>query len=567
MSYLVLARKYRPQTFDEVVGQEYITRTLKNAIEAKRIAHSFLFFGPRGVGKTSIARILAKALNCENGPTPNPCNKCINCLEITAGSSTDIMEIDGASNRGIDEIRDLREKVRYMPAKGRYKVYIIDEVHMLTKEAFNALLKTLEEPPEHVKFIFATTEMDLVPATIASRCQKYNFRKLTVSEIVGLLSAILKKEKLNIDPRVLTVIARNSDGALRDAESILDQVISYSEGDVKLEDVEKLLESVNHEMISSFAKTLLEKNTERALKMVEEISRSGYDLVLFVKLLTEYFRNLLIVKVTKNPEEFMEIIDPEEIKELKELCIGVTETRTINTIKLLTDLLGSLSYSFCRRVLIEVACVKLTRMDSMLSLPEVLNRLENLSAGVFVSPAAVETEQALEKSKTVSPVKEILSIPVEKAPEGSSHFSDIEEVDMTGNPAEDLARVVKNWPVFVEAMNKKSRKTSSALASVTPYKVEDSKILVRVASQYLADSITEAAEQVKATFKEVFQKGMNIVPVLALAPQAGVKEEKPVYVLKPQPQTEQKEPTDPNVQTAKNIFGGRVLRKDEHGKI
>ncbi len=227
MSYQVLARKWRPQTFDEVVGQEHVTRTLKNALEMGRVAHAFLFSGPRGVGKTSVARILAKALNCVQGPTPTPCNQCQACQEITQGHSLDVLEIDGASNRGIDEVRELRENIKYLPAHGGYKVFIIDEVHMLTKEAFNALLKTLEEPPAHAIFILATTEAHKVPVTILSRCQRYDFKRLSTAAIQEHLAQMAAREGWSIAPAGLQLIAQESEGGMRDAQGLLDQVITF----------------------------------------------------------------------------------------------------------------------------------------------------------------------------------------------------------------------------------------------------------------------------------------------------------------------------------------------------
>ncbi len=297
MSYLVLARKYRPQNFEELVGQAHITDLLRKLIESGRIAHAFLFCGPRGIGKTSCARILAKSLNCQKGPTLTPCGECSACLEIAQGNSFDVIEIDGASNRGIDEIRTLRENVKFSPSYGKYKIYIVDEVHMLTSDAFNALLKTLEEPPEHVKFIFATTEVHKVPATILSRCQRFDFKRIQIEIIMANLKSICDKENLKANEEALFAIAKASQGSMRDALSVLDQLSALSDKGIDAADVFSMLGMVEIEFLFDLTDALIARSCVKALDVFNQIIERGKDIKQLGKDLTEHFRHLMIVKV------------------------------------------------------------------------------------------------------------------------------------------------------------------------------------------------------------------------------------------------------------------------------
>jgi len=311
MSYTVFALKWRPKDFDQIIGQPHIVSTLKNAIEKQRLAHAFLFAGPRGVGKTSTARILAKSLNCKNGPTIKPCLKCSACLEISEGRSFDVIEIDGASNRGIDEIRALRENVKFAPVSGKYKVYIIDEVHQITPDGFNALLKTLEEPPEFVKFIFATTHPQKVMPTILSRCQRFDFRRISVMEITGQLRRIVAAEKIEVDDEVLVAIAKASDGAMRDAESVLDQMSSFSKGKVSLKDVISVLGIVEQEALFEITDDIIRKDPAAALQLLNDIIDGGKDAGLFLSNLIEHFRNLMVARVSGGDAGLIDL--PEDI--------------------------------------------------------------------------------------------------------------------------------------------------------------------------------------------------------------------------------------------------------------
>lgn len=297
MSYLVLARKYRPQNLSDLVGQEHIAELLSQAITSNKVAHAYLFCGPRGVGKTSCARILAKSLNCEKGPTLKPCDQCTACLEITKGTSFDVLEIDGASNRGIDEIRALRENVKFAPNYGLYKIYIVDEVHMLTTEAFNALLKTLEEPPAHVKFIFATTSVQKVPSTILSRCQRFDFKRIPLKSTITHLENISQKEGFNIDEEALYAVAKASDGGLRDALSILDQMGVIRERQIKANDVYLMLGQVELGLIFEMADAIGKKNGLEALTVFERILNKGKDIRQLMKDMTDHFRHLMIIKI------------------------------------------------------------------------------------------------------------------------------------------------------------------------------------------------------------------------------------------------------------------------------
>jgi DNA polymerase III subunit gamma/tau len=379
MSYLVLARKWRPQLFEEVIGQRHITQTLQNAISQKRVAHAFLFTGARGVGKTSTARILARALNCEKGLRVNPCNQCANCQEVTHGTSMDVIEIDGASNRGIDEIRELRENVRYTPAKSRYKIYIIDEVHMLTKEAFNALLKTLEEPPPHIIFIFATTEPHKIPATILSRCQRYDFKRIPFREIIGSLNRIVEEEKIQISQRGLLAIAQESEGSLRDAQSLLDQVIAYAGKNIHDDDITEVLGLIDRKMLSETIEAIADRDVERCMEVIEQVYHFGYDLQHLCRELLQYLRNLILIKVSQHPEGLMELPE-EEFMLLKKQAEKFQFDQLNHLFTLLLKGEQEIAQSTFPRTMLEVTLIRMATLRPVLPVDEMMKRLEAIES-------------------------------------------------------------------------------------------------------------------------------------------------------------------------------------------
>jgi len=375
VSYQVLARKYRPQTFEEVVGQAPIVTTLRNAVEQSRIHHAYLFSGLRGVGKTTVARLFAKALNCVKGPTATPCNVCASCSEIAASRSLDVLEIDGASNRGIDAVRELRETVRYAPARDRNKVYIIDEVHMLTTEAWNALLKTLEEPPAHVVFIFATTEYRKIPLTILSRCQHFEFRKIAHAELLAHLAVVAKGEEVSVPPAVLDLVARIAEGSLRDAQSALDQVIAFSGAVVDEEQARTILGVIDRELVTGFFDAVKARDCERLLGIVETIFDKGYQPVPFLEDLMGHGRDLLLARVLADPSRRVAGA-PEEIRALTARASAFTEDELLRLLELLTREEPRLKGSAHPRFLLEALAIKMTRLADLRPLEELIARLE-----------------------------------------------------------------------------------------------------------------------------------------------------------------------------------------------
>jgi len=407
LEYLVLARKFRPRSFAEVTGQDHVVKTLCNAISQGRVAHAFLFSGPRGVGKTSVARILAKALNCVKGPTAIPCNDCANCREITDGSSLDVREIDGASNRGIDEIRELRENVKFAPAAAKYKIYIIDEVHMLTREAFNALLKTLEEPPAHVIFIFATTENHKVPATILSRCQCYDFRRISLQEIAGNLEKVAQAEKIEISATALSWLAEAGDGSMRDAQSIFDQVISYAGTNVADRDVEEILGLMDRKYLFRLSAAVLQKDAGACLIILEEAYLAGLDLKHFYQMLLKHFRNMLLVKIAAAGSSFFDIA-PEQVEKLQEQVKNATRETLQRYVEILITEEESIRRSQEIRLKLETMLVRMAYLEPVIPVGDILSAIEaveqRLEQGITGNnlPAQKATGQPLMKMSAPS---------------------------------------------------------------------------------------------------------------------------------------------------------------------
>ncbi len=385
MSYLVLARKSRPQTFAQVVGQKPVVRTLQNGLLQNRVAHALIFSGVRGTGKTTLARIMAKAINCEQGEQSEPCNECRSCKEIMAGSSVDLHEVDGASNRGIQEIRELKENIRFMPVSSRFKIIIIDEVHMLTTEAFNALLKTLEEPPEHVYFMFATTELHKVPVTILSRCQRYELKRVAHVELAAHFASLAEQEGVSIDEAALNMVVREAGGSVRDGLSLLDQVFSYCGDKVTGPEVADVLGLVSHEVIADLARALLGKDIATALDCLEKVYNYGMDIKRFINELLAWFRSLVVCSVSKNPAALLDL-PADELTLLQEVARAHSSQTLFMMFNLLLEGLEKAAYAARPRFAVEMTFIRAVQVDEVVPVTDLLTRLDDVLAGVALPP-------------------------------------------------------------------------------------------------------------------------------------------------------------------------------------
>lgn len=452
MSYVVLARKWRPQRFEDVVGQPHVVQTLTNAISAERIAHAYLFSGARGIGKTSVARILAKALNCAQGPSPTPCNQCASCKEITESASIDVFEIDGASNRGIDEIRELRENVRYLPAKGSYKIYIIDEVHMLTAPAFNALLKTLEEPPAHVIFIFATTEVHRVPITITSRCQLFDFRRIPAAEIVDHLRHIAQEEDIQISDVSLRVLAREAEGSMRDAQSLLEQMIAFSGKSISDEDLLEVLGVIDRQDLLTTAAAILEGDPVRCLETIERLYLHGHDLRRFCQELAEHFRNLLVMKVSNEPQKLVDLTDA-ELVELKEQADKVSRSTLQQFFHFLLRGEEEIRRSSNPKLVLEMSLLRLVQLPQVMDMDKVIAQMQKLEQRI-----ATGGQPATEPS--------ISEEDLDQPKVSSFNYKQTEE-DETADPKAVADSPLAKWQDLLEKMRQEKPALAASLERVS----------------------------------------------------------------------------------------------------
>ncbi len=452
MSYQIFALKWRPQNFDEIIGQEHITTTLKNAILKNRLANAYLFAGPHGVGKTSTARILSKGLNCKNGLTINPCQKCPSCIEISQSRSLDVIEIDGASNRGIDEIRTLREHVKFAPALSRYKVYIIDEVHMLTSEAFNALLKTLEEPPEFVKFIFATTQPHKVLPTVLSRCQRFNFKRITSMEISGQLKRIIKNEKIDIQDDVIFAIAKASAGSLRDAESILDQLISFSKDKLSINDVSCVLGLIKEDMLFDITNKIIRKDSKAAIELLTKIIDEGQDPAILLMNLIEHFRNLMVAKVS-NADQILIDLPAEACQRLYQQCQAFSLQEIMHLFNILVNTQEMAKRLNSVQIPLEINLIKLSQEKVGPSFPEQIKK------------------QNKSEPQPLPPKQEIKS-------------QDPPENNTKTNIPNNLDNIKEHWQEIIDSLKKIKMSVATYLEGGLPVKLENNILTVAFPKNY-----------------------------------------------------------------------------------
>ncbi|MGD9200907.1 MAG: DNA polymerase III subunit gamma/tau [Chitinispirillia bacterium] len=466
MSYLVFARKWRPLNFDDIVGQEHITGTLKRAIEKDRVAHSYIFSGTRGVGKTTTARILARALNCDKGPTEDPCGVCQSCLSVIKGNSFDVLEIDGASNNGVDHIRELRDNIGYSSMSGKYRIFVIDEVHMLTKGAFNALLKTLEEPPRNVIFIFATTEPQKIPDTIHSRCQRYDFRRISADQIVCQLEKICKNENIAFDAASLQIIANKADGSMRDALSLLDQVFSFCTEGINESEVRSVLGLVDNETYRKIMDSISTKNPIPVIQIVEDVLTQGFDLSEFLIGFQEYIRKLLLKKInnTGNTQKNNGPSIGNNQENLSETDLSIGDILRISEI--IRNAENDLKWSSFPRFLVETTLLKLIYIDSTISIETIINSIKRVKN---TESAVINTgNENIKKKNSPTTFK---NMKVNEKKEGGASKIIISNPGDLGSDSQDTKidvsdprQIEVNWSLFVESIIKEKTNLGTFLS-------------------------------------------------------------------------------------------------------
>lgn len=545
MSFIVTARKWRPQKFVEVAGQEHITATLKNAIKNSRIAHAYLFTGPRGVGKTTTARILAKTLNCTSPVDFEPCNECEMCRSIQNNQSMDIIEIDGASNRGIDEIRTLRDSVKYAPTKGQYKVYIIDEVHMLTKESFNAFLKTLEEPPPHTIFIFATTDIHKVPLTIISRCQRFDFRRIQLNTIKQLLSTIAQAEGIEIDDKTLTIIGKKADGALRDAESFFDQIVSFCGNNIDAETVSQMLNLIDDEIYFAISDAVLDKNFKAVFDVTKSIYENGWNFIDFMDGLNEHFRNIMTVVLT-GKADLVETADIFKEQYLK-YSGKFSEGDILRLLNFLNKASGEMRFAQNQRLKIEILLSHLIGLERSSTISEILSKIDN--AEVNSSPSPVEKKSSYQN---LNIKQEVFKEPKPASPPKAVQNYKKESVATAAVEAISFDLVVEKWESFTKTvLDEKGLTLGPYIPALQLQNLEGNKLFISLDDEHGREVITYNSEYLAGKAHSIFGKKLSFqfMERKSAAIPPSVKKEK----------IERKKEADPVVEAIISELGGEEI--------
>ena len=513
MSYLVLARKYRPQTFEQVVAQTHITRTLTNAISSGRVAHAILFSGPRGTGKTTVARILAKAMNCKAGPIPLPCNNCKSCNEITAGNAADVFEIDGASNNSVDQVRDLRDNIKYMPAHSPYKIYIIDEVHMLSTAAFNALLKTLEEPPSHVLFMFATTEPHKIPITILSRCQRHDFRRIDLNSIAGHMASLCRQEGFEIPKESLDLIAREAGGSMRDGLSLLDQVMTCVQGPLTHEQMLDILGIIDRKVIFDLSQSILNADISSVLNLLDEIFDRGHEMKKLYADLMEHFRNLLVAAMGKKIDKLVDLPSG-ELEQLLAQAESISTAALTQILDLLFKEEVNIRLSPQPKLAIEMALIRLLQATPVLPIDVLIGKLDALrdeifSAGHPDAPSCGTSTSTIPNENSPQGTKRKPS-PDFRTGETKKAGVETEMVTSAGGPAENPA---ETWERISEIISKKNPSLAANLARCRLKKSAGNHLDIEVPGNGFTLRMMEREKNMavlQQVCKDVFGRSQNI---------------------------------------------------------